>query len=557
MPQNTETPMRAIVISTMADHARLLEHSLGALDGWDWVRVSRASEAAALFRLDAFTVAIVDADSAGWDEDAYAFLRRVSGSSPMILLGHGARPEGKAEAWLDWDHFSRAKLAASLAAVAGWSGEVASSKPAWDAVTGLPASRMFLEQARQACALARRQRTGIAALVIRFEGSPNGWEGSFKWRRESALRMRACLRESDLLGQTGEGEVAMLLGGLTRAEELAALGRRILEALRSVAETNPGAPVPSAGAAMMPAAYGTADSLLDAARRGVTRSRALGGDCLHFDDTRLDDASVERFRYEVDLRNGLLAGQFTLHLQPQARLDGKVVGGEALLRWLHPEKGPVPPSEFIPFSESCGFIDALSDWALRRALKASAGLEALCPGFRIGVNLSPRQFRDPGLVDQILEALHQADCPGSRLCLEVTESSALDDFDEAARILGELREAGIQVALDDFGSGYASVGYLKRLPLDLVKLDRSLVQELGRKKEDERIAELVIAIAHKLNLTVVAEGVETQIQWESLKKMGCDQFQGYILAKPQPLEGFEEWLKAGVPQAFHSVVSQL
>jgi EAL domain-containing protein (putative c-di-GMP-specific phosphodiesterase class I) len=167
----------------------------------------------------------------------------------------------------------------------------------------------------------------------------------------------------------------------------------------------------------------------------------------------------------------------------------------------------------------------------------------LSPNFKVAVNLSPRQFNNPALVDGILEALRQADCPGDRLCVEVTESSALADVDDAARILRRLRDAGIQVALDDFGSGYASVGYLKRLPLDVVKLDRSLVQELGRRKEDERIAELVVTIAHQQGLLVLAEGVEDREQLDTLRRIGCDQYQGYLLARPQPLEGFERWLQ--------------
>jgi EAL domain-containing protein (putative c-di-GMP-specific phosphodiesterase class I)/GGDEF domain-containing protein len=435
-----------------------------------------------------------------------------------------------------------------LGKVSGWRGGTEPTERAYDPQTGLPCGRLFLEQSRQAYSLARRQRAPLAALLLRLDEpgqamGPSLAHPSGHWRRDGVLAVRKALRDSDSLGLLGDAELGVLLPSLSRPEDVVAVGQRVLEDLRAQMGPQGMGVTLSMGAALMPLTGGDAEMLFNAARKGAARSLSLGGDCLHFDDPELDLAAADRFRYEVDMRCGLLAGQFTLHYQPQADLDGTVRGAEALLRWLHPERGPVPPSEFIPFSESCGFIDPLSAWVLRRALRAAKELIVKLPAFKMSVNLSPRQFRDPGLVDSILGALREEGCPGSCLCVEVTESSALIDVAQAAETLQRLRDAGVKVALDDFGSGYASVGYLKQLPLDYVKLDRSLVQELGRRKDDERIAELVVSIAHQQGLIVIAEGVEDESQLEALRRVGCDQYQGYLMAKPQPLEQMENWLK--------------
>lgn len=550
---------RALFITAIGDHARLVEHALAGLQGWEWLRLSAADEIGALQGLDEFSILLADSAAPGWDAKLSAGIRKRAPQLPQVVLGHTAGSlDGSEDACLDWERFSRPKLAALLGGLAGWQGGRAEGvERAYDPETGLPSGSLFQEQARQAFSLARRQRSPLAAMVLRLDrglgaegpslARPNG-----RWQREAVLAVRAALRESDSVGLMADGELGLLLPGLGRPEEVVAVGQRLLENLRQ----GDCAPHPSLGAALLPLSGGDAEALLDAARKGAARSLALGGDCLHFDDPDLDSAAADRFRYEVDMRCGLLAGQFTLHYQPQATLDGTVVGAEALLRWLHPTKGPVPPSEFIPFSEACGFIDPLSAWALRRALRASVDLERRMPGLKMSVNLSPRQFYDPDLVDGILRALREEGCPGERLCLEVTETSALADMDGAARILSRLRESGIQVALDDFGSGYASVGYLKQLPLDIVKVDRSLVQELGRRREDERIAELVITIAHQQGLKVIAEGVEDADQLAALRRVGCDQYQGYFMAKPQPLEQFENWLKTHAAQAAFDLLNR-
>jgi predicted signal transduction protein with EAL and GGDEF domain len=352
MSQDAKRPFRALIITQDPDHARSLELGLAALDDWDWVRVSGPGEALALLPLNSFTVALMDAADKGGGSGADA--HGIAEAVPVIAIASAPGAEGTPPRTqdLDWPHFSHAKLATLLASVAEAQGDALDGPSALDATTNLPAGRLFLEQARHCYGLARRQRTGLAALMLRLDSGDHE-EAPAPWRAAATARIRDCLRESDLLGHASTNELAVLFPGVERPEELTALGKRILEGLRSVSLSfGPGIPRPSLGAALMGASPSHVESLLDCARKGVARSQALGGDCLHFDDPRLDEAAAQRFRYEVELRRGLVAGQFTLHWQPQATLGGAVTGAEVLLRWLHPDRRPVPPSEFIPFSES-------------------------------------------------------------------------------------------------------------------------------------------------------------------------------------------------------------
>jgi EAL domain-containing protein (putative c-di-GMP-specific phosphodiesterase class I)/GGDEF domain-containing protein len=527
---------RALLVSESPEHARMLEGALAALDGWDWVRVGKRAEAAALLRLKPFAAVLADTDDGGWDAEAAAFLRAEAGASPLLLLGRKSRSPVSG-VWIDWDHFSYAKLAAALATLAGGEGV----RPAWDPATGLPAARLFLEQVDRACEQALKEREGVAALVLRFEGAgpagiPQGWF------RAAAACVRPCLRPNDVLGRSADGELGVLLPGASNHETVESLARRMLEALRTPALSGPEAPRPSIGAAFLSQAGPTGLALLEAARRGATRSTALGGDCVHFDETRSDDSIARRFRSEVELRLGLALGQFTLHWIAQASLDGKLLRAEAGVRWLHPDRGLLPPAEFMSLCEAYGLAEPLFDWALKEALRASKGFAARRPGLRVTVKLAPAQFKDPGLVDRVLEALHQAGCPGGCLGLSVSDAAGLAEVEGAPSALGRLRDAGIELALDDFGRLGVPVGWMKRLPLDVIKLDQGLVEELDRLREDERIAEWVVSLAHQMGLSVVAEGVGRVTQLDVLRRIGCDQYQGDLLARPQTFKAFEHGL---------------
>jgi GGDEF domain-containing protein len=292
-----------------------------------------------LLRVEGFQALLADAACPDLDAVAMERVRLAAPDLPLLLLGDGLGSQTACEdAWLDWSRFSRPKLAALLGALVGWEGPASSARErSYDEATGLPCGALFLDQGRQMLSLARRQRSPLALLLLRLDsslpslgGDPGPGHGA--WQREAVLALRHALRDSDNPGLLGDGELAVFLPGLGRPEELVALVQRLLERLRQLRRSRGGGPLLSLGAAILPLAGGSAEDLVQAARLGARRSAGLGGDCLHFDDPDLDQAAASRFRYEVDLRCGLLAGQFTLHYQPQASLDGTVKGVEALLR---------------------------------------------------------------------------------------------------------------------------------------------------------------------------------------------------------------------------------
>lgn len=550
---NDDSRFHTLVIAPEGDAARILGSGLSSLSQCDWVRVRAFAEAEALLAIEAFDVILMASGLEGLGPAEWGSLlrRRAPHAKQVFLDPVVAGPPVEGALRLGLHAFNRSKLRACL--------EQALERPLdtkgraehfFDGVTGLPEGLLLRQHIDQAFALARRQKGGLSVMALRLEGlEPAQGAAAMPPTRlwpTVVQRLRHLLRDSDAIGSLGQGDLALLLPGLQRPEEAVALGQRLLQGMRNffAEHASQGHGRVSLGIAQLPASGSSGAELLNAAQQALLCAVGLGGDCLQFSDAAQGAQAMDRFRYEVDMRQGLALGQFSLHFQAQAELaSGLVTGAEALLRWLHPVKGPVPPSDFIPFSEACGFIEPLSDWCLRRSLRALRSLQPRFGDLKMSVNLSARQFYDRDLAQKIQTALEDEGCAPQSLCVEVTEGSALANLEVAIATLRRLRDLGIRVALDDFGSGYASVGYLKQLPLDIVKMDKSLVDELGLRKDDEAIAELVISIAHRMGLTVIAEGIEREDQHRVLQRLGCDQGQGYLLARPQALEPFETWLE--------------
>ncbi|MCW2607897.1 MAG: hypothetical protein JWO60_2590, partial [Frankiales bacterium] len=242
-----------------------------------------------------------------------------------------------------------------------------------------------------------------------------------------------------------------------------------------------------------------------------------------------------------DLARGLAAGELRLHLQPVVQIDGPVVGAEALVRWQHPERGLLPPSEFIPLAESSGLVVELGEWVLREACAHAARWQAAGLDYEVGVNLSPHQLAGGRIVDVVRDVLATTGATPERLVLEVTESALMDDPD-AADVLQVLRDLGVRLALDDFGTGYSSLTYLKRFPVDAIKVDRSFVSGLGRDADDEAIVASVVSLARAIGKSVVAEGVETVTQLDVLRSLGVDRAQGFLWSPGLPAEQLDRWL---------------
>jgi diguanylate cyclase (GGDEF)-like protein len=297
------------------------------------------------------------------------------------------------------------------------------------------------------------------------------------------------------------------------------------------------------GIALFPADSSHADQLLQRAEQAMTLAKASGRNHFQFYVASVDQQIRERKKLEKDLSLALTNGEFHLVYQPQINLENRmIIGAEALLRWNHPERGLIPPDEFIPLAELNGTIVEIGAWVLDQACRQAAVWMKKDLSLRIAVNLSAVQLKHNNIVDMILATLRQHNIPPGRLELEVTETSFMDNLEDAVSKLNELRNAGISLAVDDFGTGYSSLTYLKRMPIQHIKIDKQFVRDLLVHEEDTRIANTIIDLGKSLNLSVVAEGVETEEQEVYLRERGCQLAQGFYFSKPLVPEKFESFV---------------
>jgi EAL domain-containing protein (putative c-di-GMP-specific phosphodiesterase class I) len=257
----------------------------------------------------------------------------------------------------------------------------------------------------------------------------------------------------------------------------------------------------------------------------------------------------DRVRLESELRQALKRGEFVVHYQPEVNTEnGQIVGMEALVRWRHPERGLLYPDEFIPLAEETGLILPLGEWVLRTACAQNGAFQkAGLPPVRVGVNLSSRQFQDARLVSMVSQVLKETGLDPCYLDLEITEGTAMRDVEFAVKMLGELRGMGVHISIDDFGTGYSSLAYMKRLPVDSVKIDGSFVSDAPTDPDDAAIVEAIVALGRTLNLRVIAEGVETSDQLALLRERRCGEAQGHLFSKPVPAEAMERLLAKSLP----------
>jgi diguanylate cyclase (GGDEF)-like protein/PAS domain S-box-containing protein len=414
-----------------------------------------------------------------------------------------------------------------------------------DALTGLPNRLLFNDRLAVAVAQAHRSSSRLAVLFLdldRFKVINDSLGHSLGDRllQEVGRRLQAGIREGDTVARLGGDEFILLLPGIGRAEDAAKVAEKILDMTKFPVrlEDRELFVTASIGISLYPDDGLDVDSLIKNADTAMYRAKEQGRDNYQLYTHAMNETAVERLALESSLRKALPGGQLVLHYQPLLDLGtGRVHGVEALLRWNHPERGLVAPSEFLSLAEITSLIVPMGPWTLRTACaQARAWQEEGHPALTVAVNLSARQFQQPDLVLQVRRALDETGLPPSSLDLEVTETHAMQNAEATIMTLRELKRIGVRISIDDFGIGYSSLSYLKRLPIDTLKIDQSFVRDITTDPDDAAIATAVIALAHTLKLRVVAEGVETQEQLEFLSARHCDRMQGYLFSRPLTAE---------------------
>ena len=427
-----------------------------------------------------------------------------------------------------------------------------------DSLTGLPNRDLLADRLGHALGRTERRGSKVAVLFLdldnfKYVNDSLGHDAGDELLVVAASRIRSVLRPEDTVSRLGGDEFVVLLEDVTGEEEAAEVAERVIRALKP--------PIPlgdeevfvtaSIGLALGTAGSGrTREALLGDADAAMYRAKEKGRNGYRVFHPEMRAAPARRLRLEGDLRRALERGELTLFYQPQALVEtGEIVGAEALLRWMHPERGLVGPAEFIRLAEETGLIVPIGRWVLGEACRQAKAWQDERPAhpFRtMSVNLSARQFEDPALLEHVAEALGASGLVPSGLTLEITEGALMEDVPSTFAALQGLKDLGVGLAIDDFGTGYSSLSYLKRFPVDVVKVDRSIVSGVERDSGNEAIMAATIAMARAMDLSAVAEGVETAEEAAKLRAMGCAVGQGYYWWKPSPPEEAAKLLERSV-----------
>jgi len=423
----------------------------------------------------------------------------------------------------------------------------------YDTLTGLPNRALLVDRLRQSMSASARSGSYGALLFLDLDNfkalnDTQGLAVGDLLLKQVTHRLAGCVREGDTVARLGGDEFVVLLVGLSTNEGVA-VGRAETVADKIVAVLNHGYPLGdvvyqstvSIGVTLYRGQLETIDDLMKQADLAMYRAKDAGRNTFRFFDPAMELAASARAALEEDLRRAIDERQFVLHYQAQVVDDGRLSGAEVLVRWQHPERGMVSPAEFIPLAEETGLILPLGQWVLETACRQlfDWASQAALAHLTVAVNVSARQFRQHDFVEQVLGVLETTGANPQRLKLELTESLLVSDVEDIIEKMLALKAQGVGFSLDDFGTGYSSMSYLKRLPLDQLKIDQSFVRDVLSDPNDAAIARTIIALGRSLDLGVIAEGVETAAQRDFLSRAGCHAYQGYFFGRPQPLDAFE------------------
>ena len=431
----------------------------------------------------------------------------------------------------------------------------------FDALTRLPNRTLLLDRLKQAIAVSTRNKTSSALLFIDLDhfktlNDTLGHDKGDLLLKQVAQRLALSVRANDTVARVGGDEFVVVLESLHRnpqeaASQTKAIGEKILSVLDSPYQLGDVEyrTTASVGATVFRGHQASIDELLKQADLAMYKSKETGRNAMSFFDPAMQTVVLERAALEAGLRKAIDGGQLVLHYQAQVVEGGRVTGAEVLVRWQHPQRGTVPPSEFIPLAEETGLILSLGNWVMETACTQLArwALRAETSHLSIAVNVSVQQFREADFVETVCGILERTGANPKRLKLELTESLLVDNVEDIIQKMYALKAKGVEFSLDDFGIGYSSLSYLKRLPLNQLKIDQSFVRDVLIDPNDASIAKTIVALAQSLGLGVIAEGVETDAQRNFLADAGCHAYQGYFFCRPLPLDGFEQFVQAFDP----------
>jgi len=423
-----------------------------------------------------------------------------------------------------------------------------------DPLTDLPNRNVYRRYVENALKRARRREARCGVLLVdldRFKGVNDafGLVAGDQLLKSVADRLASCLREIDVIGHLGGDEFVILQTDIRGPEECQALARHLGDSFNEPfmidgEELHISA---SIGVTLFPADGHSADRLLKNAELAMYRAKAIGRNSSCFYSPQMNLVARRTGLMERELRQAVAADQFTVHYQPQRAIGSdRILGMEALLRWRHPRRGMVRPTEFIGLAETIGLINPISEQVLERSCSQHRlWIDAGLPPLRLSVNLSPIQFREEGVVDLVRSTLERTGIHPENLEIELTEGVMLENSKVTFDSLNSLNDLGVTFSLDDFGTGYSSLAYIRRLPVHRLKIDQSFVHRLGQDGQDDAIVRAIIDLGHSLNLKITAEGVETTEQLERLQELHCDEVQGDLISPPLPAETFEKLLSGG------------
>lgn len=418
-----------------------------------------------------------------------------------------------------------------------------------DALTGLPNRLLFNEHLSLALGQAKRRKSQLAVIFLdldRFKliNDTMGHNVGDLLLKAGAERLKNALREGDTIARLGGDEFLVLLPEIAEAKEAATVTKRLLEAIIKpfVLDGNEVFISTSIGISLFPNDGDEIESLVKQADIAMYHAKELGRNNFQFFTHELNVKAQDRLSLENNLRKAIEREEFVLHYQPQVDLEtDQVVGLEALIRWNSADRGIVPPASFIPIAEETGLIVPIGEWVLRRACEQNVKWQRMgYPLLKMSVNISARQFLQPNLVEIVESILKETELDPQWLELEITESIAMEKGEATVELLNGLKELGVLVSIDDFGTGFSSLGYLRRLPIDTLKIDQTFVRDISSDEKGEAVITAIISLARNLRLKVIAEGVETQTQWAFLKAKRCDVMQGYFFSKPLCAEAIEK-----------------